>query len=244
MGSLSAARPLLGHLRLVARLNRSAWLVHVFSGLLMPLLLLAALAAYVGPAERMRLMLGAVVFGALMAIPRKIAVSAAQDRTLGRRELLASAGLVRSAYLGSMAADAALVALLPLGVALSGSLLFGLAGPAAWGWLPLYALFVGSLYGAALCVAAVARSVEMVNVILNLSIMAALSLCPVTYPIERTPEVLRPLLAALPPSLAAELMTASWQGASLQLEGVLGLAAWSLLLGCLAWWTFPWTDAA
>ena len=65
-----------------------------------------------------------------------------------------------------------------------------------------------------------------------------------SYPAERVPERIQPVVALLLPSLTAELMTALWNGRS-PFDARLGvLALWCAVFGIIAWRAVAWTDTA
>lgn len=238
----ASLRPLLGCTALALSVNRSYWVMNLFNGFGLPLIVQAVFGQRMDAPGRTRLLIGNTLFGVLLVILRKTAMVMTADRIFGYRDLLATTGLSRESYLGAMALECCVMALLPL-VALGLGVWLGSATPpAAWLWLLPYALAVASLFALGVCLSAVCRSLPSVALAVNLVTMASFTLCPLLYPAERVPAALAPLVTWLPPSLAAEAMAAGWTRAALAPGALLALLAWTLafVLASLRW--FPWTD--
>jgi ABC-type polysaccharide/polyol phosphate export permease len=235
-------RPLVGQARLALRLSRVYWLMNVFSGLLLPLIVLGVFGQRMPAEGRSRLLIGSALFGAIMVVLRKAGISLTADRVFGQRELLATTGLSRESYLGGMALEAFAISLLPLGVLAAGPVLAGVPAPASWLWLPPYLLAIAAFYTLGVCLSCVSPSLPSSVLATNLAGMGFFAFCPLAYPAERVPALVRPLVAWLPPSLAAEAMAAAWAGHALSPAALVALAAWVLLFGLAGWRWFPWTD--
>lgn len=238
----ASLRPLLGCTALALSVNRSYWVMNVFSGLGMPLIVQAVFGQRMDAPGRTRLLIGNALFGVLLVILRKTAMVMTSDRIFGYRDLLATTGLSRESYLGAMALESAVMALLPLAAVGLSVWLAGVTPPVSWLWLLPYALAVASLFALGACLSAACRSLPSVALATNLVTMGSFALCPLLYPAERVPAALAPVVSWLPPSLAAESMAAGWTQAALAPTALLALLVWTLVfvLASLRW--FPWTD--
>jgi len=235
----ASLRPLLGCTALALSVNRSYWVMNLFNGFGLPLIVQAVFGQRMDAPGRTRLLIGNTLFGVLLLILRKHAMVMTADRIFGYRDLLATTGVSREAYLGAAALESCAMGLLPLAALVFGVWLGGATQPASWLWLPPYALAVVALGALGACLSAVCRSLPSVSLATNLVVMASFTLCPLLYPAERVPAALAPFVTWLPPSLAAEAMAAGWQQGALLLGGLLALLAWRLafVLATLRW--FP-----
>ncbi len=239
---MSAAAPVLGWYRLAMRLNRYFWGMTLFGGIGLPLIIQAAFGQRLDGAGRTRLLIGNVVLGLAMVVLRRVSFGLVTDRLFGHRDLVATTALTRGGYLLAYAAEALTVALLPLCVVALAALLPGVTPPSSWEWLVPYALLAASLFALGVVFGSVANSVPAVSLLANVATLVVVAFCPVSYAAERVPDLLRPLVTLLPPSLAAERMAALWDGGALAGGAVALLAAWAAGLLALAWRLLPWTD--
>ncbi len=232
-------RPTLGLFALNMRLNRRFWVMNVFNGLGLPLIVQFAFGQRMDEAGRTRLLIGNVLLGVLLLTLRKTTLNLTFDRVFGARRLLATTGVTRGAYVMANALDALSMAILPLGAALIAILWGGVPAPTSWAWVVPY--LVGSVAFLMLAgwLGAGAGNMPSMSLQVNLVVMVAIAFCPLTYPAERVPDLLGPLVLGLPPSLAAEGMARGWDG-SVWMPGVLDLVAWSGLLAMLAQRRFRW----
>ena len=238
----ASLRPLLGCTALALRVNRSYWAMNVFTGFGLPPIVQAVFGQRMDAPGRTRLLIGNALFGVLLVILRKTALVMTSDRIFGYRDLLATTGLSRESYLGALALESAVMGLMPLAALGLGVLLAGATPPASWLWLLPYALAVASLFALGACLSAACRSLPSVVLATNLVTMASFTLCPLTYPAERVPAALAPIVSWLPPSLAAESMAAGWTQAALAPSALLALLAWTLVFAFATLRWFPWTD--
>ena len=238
----ASLRPLLGCTALALSVNRSYWVMNVFMGFGLPLIVQAVFGQRMDAPGRTRLLIGNALFGVLLVILRKTAMVMTSDRIFGYRELLATTGLSRESYLGAMALESAVLALLPLAALGFGALAGGATPPASWLWLLPYALAVASLFALGACLSAACRSLPSVALATNLVTMGSFTLCPLAYPAERVPAAIAPVVSWLPPSLAAESMAAGWTQGALAPAALLALLAWTLVFSLATLRYFPWTD--
>ena len=238
----ASLRPLLGCTALTLSVNRSFWVMNLFNGVGLPLIIQAVFGQRMDAPGRTRLLIGNTLFGVLLMILRKNAMVMTADRVFGYRDLLATTGLSRETYLGASALESCAMGLLPLVTLGLGAWLGGVSMPVSWHWLAPYALSVLSLGALGACLSAACRSLPSVSLATNLVVMASFTLCPLLYPADRVPAALAPVVTWLPPSLAAEAMAAGWTRGVADPGALLGLLAWTLAfaLACLRW--FPWTD--
>lgn len=241
---MRALRPTIGCYLLSMRINRAFWVMNVFVGLVLPVLVQAVFSARLEPAGRTRLLVANVLLALAMVTFRKAGIVLTVDRVFGYRDLLATTGVTRSAYLGAYALDALTLSLLPLGVFAAGVWLLDVPPPASWSWLPPYVLSAVALFTFGVWFGSRTRSLPAVVLAVNLAVMGALAFCPLAYPPERAPAAIRPLVTWLPPSLSAETMSAGWTGEPVSTLRMALLAAWTLAVGALALRRFPWTDSA
>jgi ABC-type polysaccharide/polyol phosphate export permease len=237
-------RPLLGCTWLQLEVERTFWAMNVFSGVAMPLIVVGVFGQRMEGDARTRLLIGSVLFGVLLVVMRIAAMAMTADRVFGFRDLLATTGVSRESYLGARVLMGMAMGILPLAALAAGSLFDGIAPPASWLWLVPYALALVSFQSLGACIASFCPSMPSAGLAANLVTMAAFTLCPLTYPLERVPKLMAPLVSWLPPSLAAEAMAAAWTRGALPLLPLVALLAWTLLftLASLRW--FPWTDSA
>jgi ABC-type polysaccharide/polyol phosphate export permease len=235
-------RPLLGCARLQLEVERTFWAMNVFSGFAMPLIVVGVFGQRMEADARTRLLIGSALFGVLLVVLRIAAIAMTADRVFGFRDLLATTGVSRSTYLGARVLMGFAMGALPLAALGAGSLFDGIEPPASWLWLAPFALALLSFQALGACISALCASMPSAGLAANLVTMAAFTLCPLTYPLERVPKLLAPLVSWLPPSLAAEAMASGWAEGSLPALPLLGLLAWTLAftLATLRW--FPWTD--
>ncbi|HEY8153438.1 MAG TPA: ABC transporter permease [Myxococcota bacterium] len=238
----ASLRPLLGCTRLALSVNRSYWVMNVFMGFGLPVIVQAVFGQRMDAPGRTRLLIGNALFGVLLVVLRKTAMVMTSDRIFGYRDLLATTGLSRESYLGAMALEATVMALLPLAALGFCVAVGGAAPPVSWLWLPAYALAVASLFALGACLSAACRSLPSVSLATNLVTMGSFTLCPLAYPAERIPAALAPVVSWLPPSLAAESMAAGWLHATLAPALLLALLAWTLVFALASLRYFPWTD--
>lgn len=239
-----ALRPVLGLYRLLMHINRTFWAMNVFMALILPLIVQAAFASQLGRPARTRLLICNVLLGLAMVTFRKVGLTLTLDRVFGYRDLLATGGVTRNVYLAAYALDAFTLALLPLGVAVVAVAALQVPAPASWDWLGAYALSAVVLFALGVWFARRAKSLPPVVLTVNLAVMGAMAFCPIAYPPERAPALIRPIVSLLPPSLSAETMAAGWAGEPLPTGPLALLAGWTLLFALLAWRQFPWTDRA
>lgn len=241
---MSAALPMLGFYRLNTRVNRSFLGMTLFGGIGLPLIIQAAFGQGLDPEARTRLLIGNVVFGLSMVVLRQTSFGLVVDRTFGYRDLVATTGLTRGAYLAAYGLHGASLGVLPLVVIAAGFALPGVAPPTSMAWLAPYLLTVVAFFALGAIFGGVAEGLPAVSLMANLAVLFTVAFCPVTYPLEHVPALLRPVVSLLPPSLAAELMADLWHGGPLADPRLLGLGVWSVALLALAWRVVPWTDRA
>jgi ABC-type polysaccharide/polyol phosphate export permease len=239
-----ALRPTLGLYVLSMRINRTFWVMNVFTGLVLPVIVQAVFSPKLDPDARTRLLVANVILALAMVTFRKAGIVLTVDRVFGYRDLLAATGVTRHAYLGAYALDALTLSLLPLGVFAAGVGLLGVPPPVSWSWLGPYALSAASLFVFGIWFGCKSQSLPPVVLAVNLATMGAMAFCPLAYPPERAPALLRPLVSVLPPSLSAETMSAGWLGEPVSPLQLALLAVWTLGVGVLALRRFPWTDSA
>lgn len=238
----ASLRPLLGCTWLALSVNRSYWAMNVFTGFGLPLIVQFVFGQRMDAAGRTRLLIGNALFGVLLVIMRKAAMVMTADRIFGFRDLLATTGLSRETYLGAMALESIVMALLPLAALAVAVGTGGATLPASWLWLLPYALAVASSFALGACLSAACRSLPGVALVTNLVTMGSFTLCPLAYPAERVPAAVAPVVNWLPPSLAAESMAAGWTQAALVPAAPLALLAWTLVFALAGLRYFPWTD--
>lgn len=240
---MSALAPALGFFRLRVRLHRQFLAMNLFSGFGLPLIVQAAFGQQLPPEARTRLLVGNAILGVAMVVMREVSLSLVVERVLGYRDLVATTALDRRGYLLAYAGNSALLAVLPLLFLLVGPWLPGVAPPLSFRWLLPYALVAASFAALGMLLGARAESVPAVSLRANLAVLVTIAFCPVSYPVERVPDVLRPLVTLLPASLGAELLEDGWAGAPILDGRLLALGLWTLALGVLGWRRVSWTDS-
>jgi ABC-type multidrug transport system permease subunit len=196
---------------------------------LAPLGIAAAAAPTVAPALLPRLFLGMAVLSALIGVTRQVALDVAADRLLGRTALLEALGVTREQHLAAHLAGALSALAVPALLVLAARAMHAELAPASLaGALAALALLAGVSFGAfGAWIGYASRSLATANLAATMIVTASLALCPVAYAADRVPAWLSPL-RFLPPSLAAEILSAAWAGRSAR-----GLE-WGLLLAWTA----------
>lgn len=244
MARLTLFNAAFGQYRLWMRINRLYWVANTFFGLGIPLAFQGVLSHVVGEERgRTRLLIGNAVVGAMMVTLRKTCLTISIDREMHYRELVATTGVSRRAYLLASFFDAATISLLPLSLLCLGPLVLpGVDPPASFAYLPLFVLLIVLLYATAISLASIPMSIPGIQILVNLVMMGTLALCPILYPLERVPGLFREVIGVLPPSLAVELLAASWSGVAIPGWELATLVAWTVALLALGIRRFPWTD--
>jgi ABC-type multidrug transport system permease subunit len=202
---------------------------------LAPLGIAAATAPNVAAARLPRLFLGMAVLSALVAVTRQVALDVAADRLLGRTALLEAIGVTRGQHLAGHAAAALPALAVPALVVVAARGMHGELAPASLGGAAPALLGLALLGGAAFAalgawIGAAARSLATANLAATMIVTLSLALCPVAYAVDRVPAWLAPAVRFLPPSLAAEILSAAWAGERASAADWLLLAAWTALL--------------
>lgn len=237
----SGVRALGGLLLLQLRLTRYFWFTNAFFGVGLPLITLAIYAQRLPGPARTRLVIGNVFLSVLM-VTRNLANELAFDRISGQRDLVATTALTRSGYLGGHVLHTLTQVVLPLTVLALAFPLFHVSLPASSAWVVPFVLGYVSLIGLSLCVGAYARSLPVVSMLSNLVVLGSMAFCPLLYPVERVPAIIRPVVDLLPPTLSAELMEQAWTGQGLAPGSLLLLATWTAGLLAYGWHALPWTE--
>jgi ABC-type multidrug transport system permease subunit len=199
---------------------------------LAPLGIAAAAAPTVAPALLPRLFLGMAVLSALIGVTRQVALDVAADRLLGRTALLEALGVTREQHLAAHLAGALPALAVPALLVLAARAMHAELAPASLAGavpaLAALALLAGVSFAAfGAWIGYASRSLATANLAATMIVTASLALCPVAYAADRVPAWLSPL-RFLPPSLAAEILSAAWAGRSAR-----GLE-WGLLLAWTA----------
>jgi ABC-type polysaccharide/polyol phosphate export permease len=232
-----------GYMLLVQKRNRRFFVFLAFLGLVLPLILQASFGQQLDAEGRTRLLLGNVTFGALMLVMRKASSYVGADRISGTGALLRTTLLTRSVYLGSLAADALLTSLLPLGVALLGCAMSGIAGPQSMAWLVPYGLFIAAIFWIGAFCAQLGQSPAVARTTVNLVAIASIVFCPVYYPVDRAPSFVQALVSFSPAGAGTEAMAAGWEGESLPLLEMATLAVWAAVFAFATVRRLSWGDA-
>lgn len=217
---------ILALVRLRLRLGRDFLPFQLAVDLLLPLGVAGLLATGTPAGARPRLALGVLLVSSVLSLFRLPAFLLMMDRVFGRGELLASAGVDKSAYLASQAVGALGLSLLPI-VAYGGACLW-LQTPirGEMSFWTAYGLYAAVLYGGSLTVGSVFRDFNGFTATINSVVLVTAAICPVYYPLEQAPPVLQPVLELLPPGAAAQLMSSPRPA----VVGLLSLGVWALAL--------------
>ena len=157
------------------------------------------------------------------------------DRWYGNLEpLLAAPAPLWAVMLGRVAAGA-LVGLLSLGTSVAAALLMGVSHAVALGWLVgSVIVFFFACLSLGLVIAVVYVVAPLPNGLTNAFQAGGLLLSGILFPVERLPEALRWLSAALPVSWAARLMAAADPSAGMEPARWWSCAGIALLVSALA----------
>jgi len=235
-------RLLVGLYALLQSVNRKFIWVAVCLGFCLPLLLQAVLGTWIEPSERAGLMLANLIIAVAMLSFRKAGIVLTADRLFGVRDLLATAGVTRNDYLLAYLLDAVTLSAIPIGAALVAAATMKVAPPTSWAWLVPYTVSAIMLFAAGVLISACVRSIPPAVLAVDLGLMGSLALCPIAYPPDRVPLLIRPLISLSPPTLAAKAIGASWNGGQVFGTSMLLLCSWTMLLAFAAWQSFPWTN--
>jgi ABC-type multidrug transport system permease subunit len=158
---------------------------------------------------------------------------------------LAATPMTRTDFLWSIAGGRLLFMIPELVVILgAGVLLFGM--PVRGNWLAILALALlgaGSFAGLGMLAACRAQRIETVSGLMNLIMVPMWLLSGTFFSSERFPDLLQPLVQALPlTQLNAALRAVILEGAPLASQGwrLLALAAWGIIPFGFAWRWFRW----
>lgn len=190
--------------------------------------------------DHARLVVGALVVASTLSVLRLPAFLLMIDRCFGARALLAATGVSRGEYLAANAIGTALLSLAPLVTFCLASVLLQASpelSPTFWLALALYVL---AMHGASLWLSSLFRSFGGFTMTVNAWLLATASICPVYYPLERVPDLVRPLIRWFPPTLAAELMSGA--APSDALWETLLLTAWAILSLTIGYAAPRWGD--
>ena len=235
-------RPAIGLFALNARLNRRFWVMNLFNGFFLPLIVQGAFGQRMTEVGRTRLLIGNVLLGLLLLTLRKTTLNLTFDRLFGARRLLGTTGVTRGSYIAANALDALSLGLLPLGVVAVTVAFGGVSAPTSLAWLIPYALVSLTFLTLAGWLGAGHGGMPSMSLQVNLVVMAAIAFCPLTYSADRVPPLVAPIVLWLPPSVAAESIAAAWNG-PLPLSAVGWLVAWTMFFGVLANRRFRWVIA-
>lgn len=224
MSPLSQA---LGVYRLHLRVMRNNAIAYAIIGVLIPLIYFRILLPTLPPEQQLRLLVGHVVFSALMMGPRQ-GVNLVRLRMYGQERLLDAFGVDYKTALAANALYVLSMAPLSLLVCGVGVWLAKLPGPANAAFLlPLVVTFV-ALAGVAYTISGTSTSVAGATMKNNLFVIASVAFCPLFYPLERVPDALRWLVRVLPQSLCTDAMTAAWRGEPGLATPLVVLGAWAV----------------
>jgi ABC-type polysaccharide/polyol phosphate export permease len=161
-----------------------------------------------------RLPVAAFLMASTLSLFRMPAILAMIEREFGTGSLLRTTGLSEADQVIASLVSLLYFAVFPaLAYALT-AVAMRTPPPAALGyWLPL-AAYALTMHGLALLVGRPFRTFGPFSLTVNLVVVAAATLCPLFYPAERVPRLLWPIVAWLPPTLAAESASLARHGAS------------------------------
>ena len=241
VGLAERGRCVLGLYRLLIDVDRASFLSIVFYGLALPVGLLWWASSY-EDATRIRSILGAAVLSALFIALRRGGQTVAIEKLTGAWRLLEGTRVTRGTYLAAHALDTFLLAMVPVLLLPPATVLLLGLEPGSLLWLLPYGLAVVSFGAFGFLIGGVCRSLPVAGLATNLSLILALTLCPLLYPRENVPDVLRAFVLAAPPTLAVDAMTSAWEHGLLPRPQLAGLAAWAVgaTVALVRW--FPWTD--
>ena len=237
-----AWRPVWGYYVLLVRLVRIHLIFNLIVGVCIPLITFLIYTQRSAAGGHTRVLVGNILFAALMMIARSPANDMVFTRISGLQRLLATCGLTRSGYLVAVGLFALTFAVCPMGVMALGLLLSEVAPPVSWLWLGPFLLAIASMIGAAYYIGATIDSLPGISLVSNLMVMGSLAFCPLLYPADRVPAFMQPVVDLLPPTLSAESMTAAWQGLPVVWWHLPLLAAWTLLFAVPGIRRFRWTE--
>lgn len=201
----------------------------------------ALLVANISPdIDRGRLATGAFLLSATLSVMRMPASVLLSERVLGIRNLLAVAGVSRSEYLAANGVSSLYFGLFPLLALAAAALLLHVGVPDRASYWMTLGLFLITLHGLALLLSAGFRSLGAFALTANLLVMVMAVVCPLYFPLERVPSAIRPLVALLPGSLAAQMT----RSAAVIPADVVGLVLWALGATALGYLAFPWRRSA
>ncbi len=221
--------------RLHLRILKANTVAYVLMGIVIPLASYQILAGSQPPEARLRLLLGHVVFAALLLGPRQ-GMNLVRLRMFGQGKLLEAFGVGNGTAVAANALYILSMVPFPLAVCAIGVSASHLAGPASFAWvLPLLLTFA-ALAGIAYVISGTSQSPAAATMKSNMVVMASLAFCPLFYPLARVPEAIRPFIGALPQTLCTEAMTAAWRGEPGATGATAALAAWAIGLLALGFW--------
>ncbi|HEU4729889.1 MAG TPA: hypothetical protein VFT22_18460 [Kofleriaceae bacterium] len=224
-----------GVYRLHLRVMRANAVAYLLIGIIIPLASYHVIVDSQPSEEALRVLLGHVVFSAVLLGPRQ-GMNLVRLRVYGQQRLLTAFGVGHRTQLTANALYIASMMPLSLAVCAIGVAWSKLGAPAGIGWLAALALTFAAFAGVAYVISGTSKSAAGATMKINLFIMVSIAFCPLYYPLARVPGALRGVIGALPQTLCVEAMTASWRGAPGVVAANLGLAAWAVGLLALGFW--------
>jgi len=235
-------RPAWGLLLLFLRMTAQSWFTMLFYSIALPIICFVIFSADADLELRRRMLLGNVMFSIVMVYMRVPSMDAVFEREAGLFDLLGTTGATKTTYLLAKAFELALLAFMPMTVLVYGAVSGSLGHPASFVWPIPLVIGAVSLMAFALVIAATSPSIPAAGLLSNFAVMASLCLCPLVYPADRVPPLIRPITAVLPPTLTIEMFEGAWVGGRLAAGPLALLVAWTALLGTYGWRRFRWTE--
>jgi ABC-type polysaccharide/polyol phosphate export permease len=232
---MSSAALALSRLRL--RLNRMFLGFQLVFDLALPVGYALLIGRTANPHEYLRLATGAFLLGATLSIMRLPAFVLMMERVFGTRDLLIAAGITRRDYIIANGFGGLYFAIFPFAAFAVTALALHVPFPSAFGYWAVLALYMVTLHGAGLIIASAFKTFGPFTLTINLVLLATATFCPVFYPPDRVPGLIRPLVEFLPASLAAGL---ALPGPLLDVPKLVVLCIWAIVCVSAGYMLLPW----